>query len=225
VWEVNDLPTPEFPNNYIAPFFTDLTISDNDFEEVTGVAFVCDETPTEACVACNCVNGNDAAACHQSSPFSCEDGAGDPDPSGHWEPCECKTVHRPRGRLLYATVGDEPERKFVVEWLNAKNVWTGNIATFQVQLWEEGSKVLFLYNEFKTKAFWEDPPHDTAYVLNPALVVGMEDFYGQLGIGQAWAPALRYGTWELFNPFDEGDAWGFCVPAYDANGCTIDPWQ
>jgi hypothetical protein len=109
-------------------------------------------------------------------------------------------------------VGDPGERKFVVEWSYARNIWTGHLATFQVQLWESNGAILFLYKEFTTKAFWEGHGPGVFNVA-PGIVVGMEDWFGTTGVGQAYLPERVPGAiwpqWQLLNPFNDGDGFWY----------------
>ena len=143
-WWPWQLPTKEPPNNFVAPYWTDLAIGDNTYEAVTQV-----------CALCTMVDPVSGICLRH-----------------YYFPCAWELVERPRGRLLYATVGDAPNRKFVVEWLNARNVWTGNLATFEVQLFEGSNAILFLYKDFQTK------DASGTYLEIPSVVVGMEDYYG-----------------------------------------------
>ena len=95
-------------------------------------------------------------------------------------------MKRPRGRLLYATVGDAPNQTFVVEWLNARNAHTGNLSTFQVQLYEGTNDVLFLYKEFRPKG-------TNGYFEIPSVLVGMENSQGTAAVGNAYV--FPYGGW------------------------------
>jgi hypothetical protein len=146
----------------------------------------------------------------------CDDNAPRLDVQGYWMPCDTHIIERPRGRLLYKTVGEEPNRKFVVEWANARVWGTGGLATFQAQLWEGNNAILFLYKDFKPMAYFEDPPHEAAFTLIDTLVVGLEDFYGEIGVGQAYFGhrTASPGGWALFNPLDELSAMGFAPDAY-----------
>jgi hypothetical protein len=210
-WDPRLLPSADIPNNFIAPYWSHLAVTDNSFEDVTAVGFFCalgvlpdpecaggEPFPNRDC----CVNGE-----------------------GWWAPIAWRTVNRPRGRLLYQTEGTEPNRKFVVQWSNAKNAVTGNLATFQVQLWEHQSKILFLYKSFTTKAHYEDPPHgDTdPYFVSPGVLVGMEDWYGDVGPGWLYLPertasTLPVGRWQLFNPVPEFAVIGWIADDYVGPG-------
>ena len=152
-WWPWQLPIREPPNNFIAPYWTDLVIGDNSYTKVLRVARVCIFPCPWAVDEC-CVE--------------------------EMIPVETITLPRPRGRLLYATVGQEPNRRFIVEWLNARNRNTGNLATFQVQLWEGTSSILFLYKDFQTR-----DPSET-YFESPSVVIGMEDYYGGVKVGTAF---------------------------------------
>jgi hypothetical protein len=126
-----------------------------------------------------------------------------------------------------ASVGEEPNRKFVVQWANAKQYWSGNLATFQLQLWEGSNGILFLYKDFMVKGLWEDPPHEYPFVIQFHALVGMEDFYGTTGVGWLYLGERTeseifdpfgfwpfVGWWELFNPLDELTTMAFVPDAY-----------
>jgi hypothetical protein len=53
-------------------------------------------------------------------------------------------------------------------------------------------------------------------VLHDTLVVGVEDFYGEVGVGQAyWGHRIDSPQgWALFNPLDEMSAMAFAPEAY-----------
>jgi hypothetical protein len=239
------IPSPERPDNLIMPFGTDLVIGDNSFFEVDSVAFVCeaeddecgDCEPGDDTVKCDgaetdFVSGPGGCVCEKDGCWlddcvvgclgdaqceaECEDNQPRVDLQGYWVPCDTHEVVRPRGRLLYKTVGEEPNRKFVAEWANAKVYETGGLATFQVQLWEGNNAVLFLYKDFKPMAFFEDPPHEAAFVLKDVLFVGIEDFYGTTGVGQAYTGHRTASPegWALFNPLDEMSALAYAPDAY-----------
>jgi len=238
------IPSPERPDNLIMPFATDLVIEDNTFWEVDSVAFVCEAEdnecgdcfPGDDTVKCNreetdFVSGPGGCVCDKDTCWledcledcddaqceaDCEDNQPRVDLQGYWVPCDTHEVTRPRGRLLYKTVGEEPNRKFVVEWANAKVWGTGGLATFQVQLWEGNNAILFLYKDFKPMAFFEDPPHEAAFVLADVLFVGIEDFYGTTGVGQAYTGHRTASPegWALFNPLDEMSALAYAPDAY-----------
>ena len=166
-WWPHQLPIVEPPNNFVAPYWTDLAIGDNSYHKVT-----------EVCKECVLWVPTDSdPMCYQ------------------WEylPCEWEKVERPRGRLLYATLGEAPNRKFVVEWLNARNHWTGFLATFQLQLFEGSNAILFLYKDFQTK----DPGQ--AYFDVPSVLIGMEDWYGTTGVGQTFMLDDAIHNWLVFN--------------------------
>jgi hypothetical protein len=182
-----EVPLPWPPNNMIAPYLTDLAIGANDFMEVTQVCFVCTRWDLDN----NCIGG-------------------------FYRPCAWRPVHVPRARVLYATVGDAPNRKFVVEWANAKVYWGSGFATFQLQLLEGRNIIAFLYKDFRPLAFYEDPPHAAAFPLWDALVVGMEDHYGKTGVGWAFrgTPDFSPDGWQFNNPMNELDVMAFCADAY-----------
>jgi hypothetical protein len=205
-WNPRTLPSAGVPNCFIAPYWTDLAIADNSFAEVTSVGFVC--VPGPADPACTPLACNVPGPARYSRSSCCAGG------TGYWMPCTTRGVQRPRGKLLYKTVGTEPDRRFIVQWSYAKNIWTGNLATFQAQLWENGNRILFLYKDFTTKAHYEDPPHDDPYFVRPGLVVGLEDWYGTTGLGWLYLPertvsVLPVGQWRLINPLADLTVIGF----------------
>ena len=151
-WWPWQIPIREPPDNFIAPYWTDLAIGDNSYEFVQSVSLQC-VIPNffgEGCLREEMV------------------------------PDATVLIPRPRGRLLYGTVGEEPNRRFIVEWLNARNRHTGNLCTFQVQLYEGSNATLFLYKDFQTK------DASGTYFETPAVVIGMEDYYGATGVGTAF---------------------------------------
>jgi hypothetical protein len=152
-WWPWQLPIREPPNNFIAPYWTDLAIGDNSYQKV--------EDLCRRCILPELPIGEEC-------------------PRYEWLPCEWSTVERPRGRLLYATLGEEPNRKFVVEWLNARNRHTGSLCTFQVQLFEGSSAILFLYKDFQNK------DASTPYFEVPSVLIGIEDYYGATAVGTAF---------------------------------------
>jgi len=194
-WWPHLLPSAEVPNCIIAPYWTDLNISDNAFTEVTSVHFVCNQllpgVHPEPRTPNDCVNR-----------------------LGYYAPYTTREVERPRGRLLYQTVGTAPNRKFVVEWANAKNIWTSNLATFELQLFEGSNGILYLYKEFTTKAAFEDPPHASPFLVTPSLIVGMEDAYGAVGVGQAYLAQKTPFKWQLVNPLNDLDMMAFHADQY-----------
>jgi len=196
-WFPTQLASPDVPNEFIAPFYTDLAISDNSFHEVTSVHFVCNTL---------------LPGVHPEprTPADCVDRL------GYYAPWTTRTVERPRGRLLYRTVGTAPERKFVVEWANAKNAWTSDLATFELQLFEKGNGILFLYKDFKAVSAFEDPPHASPFKITPSLIVGMEDASGVVGVGQAYMPGATPPGWDLFNPMNASDMLAFHADQYGA---------
>ena len=211
-----EVPLPWPPNNMIAPYMTDLAIGDNTFWDVVDVAFFCAWGPNGSCAPEVC-NDTRYPAPKYEGPRCCAESPIDGNPGeGFWMPCNIEQVFVPRGRLLYQTVGEEPDRKFVVEWANAKVYWGSGYATFQLQLWEGNNAVLFLYKDFKPLAFYEDPSHDAAFPLWDALVVGMEDYYGKTGVGQAYIgePDFSPDGWQFVNPLDELTALAFVPDAY-----------
>jgi hypothetical protein len=220
-WNPEELPDPGVPNNFVAPYWTDLTIADNNFMDVTSVAFNCGgggwiNDPANPNPDCPPFVRSSAGCICAFGPGGC------PAPrQGFWTPCTFAELQRPRGKLLYKTVGDAPNRKFVVEWSYAKNIWTGHLATFQVQLWERSNGILFLFKEFTTKAWWEGHGPGVHNIV-PGLLVGMEDWFGETGVGQLYLPErlLPAGQWQLIRPvLDEPQ--GFC-PGGD---CGDRPFQ
>ena len=216
----SEIPLPWPPNNMIAPYLTDLAIGDNDFDEVTSVGFDC----TSRCApGPNQLTCNATTARLVSGPDGCVDRFPPGDPrgecnpvTGYWTPCSTQRMHVPRGRLLYRTVGDAPNRKFVVEWANAKVYWGSGFATFELQVLEGSNIIAFLFKDFKPLAFFEDPPHAAAFPLWDTLVVGMEDSFGTTGVGQAYGgtPDFSPDGWAFFNPLNELDIMAFCADAY-----------
>jgi hypothetical protein len=185
-WFPTQLQSADVPNEFIAPFWTDLTIADNAFQEVTAVCFLCDAPDGQVRARRSlCTNL--------------------PGKTGEYVVCGTRDVERPRGHLLYRTVGTAPNRKFVVEWANAKNIWTSDLATFQLQLWEGTNTIVFLYKEFKAVSQFEDPSHDSPYTINRSLLVGMEDATGNVAVGQAYMPGATPIGWDLLNPLHDGD--------------------
>jgi hypothetical protein len=74
-------------------------------------------------------------------------------------------------------------------------------------------QIVFLYNEFTTKAFWEGHGPGV-YNIVPGLLIGMEDWYGATSVGWSYLPqrtdsALPVGRWGLFNPVGDGDGFYF----------------
>jgi hypothetical protein len=124
--------SPEPPNNYLAPFWDDFEIGDNNYLEFDALG------------------------------------------RSTW-------MERPRGKLLAATVGEAPNRIFVVEWLNARNYDTGHLGTFQVQLFEGSNAILFLYKEFQGKGT------EPVYLTSNPVIVGMEDYFGSVSVGTQFA--------------------------------------
>ena len=201
-WSPEGLPDAGVPNCFIAPFWTDLAIADNSFQEVTKVCFYCRDGEANPLPAgCGAGPGYPKRSC-------CANGA------GYWAPCAWRSVVRPRGKLLYKTVGSEPNQVFVMQWANARNIWTDNLVTFQMQLWEGNNGILFLYKEFTTKADYEDPVHASPYLVNPGVLVGLEDWYGQTAVGWLYLPQNNGFRWVLYNPLVDGDGFGFVADKY-----------
>jgi hypothetical protein len=210
------LPKPDAgtPNNFIAPYWSDLTISDNTFQAVEMVGFVYTGPGAQyACAPTFCnvpgvVASSSPGACACVNPpidpdhiggYTCDPVTGTCTPwyrcdpvEGYWTPCRTSTTTRPHGKLLYQTVGAAGERKFVVQWSQARNIWTGNLATFQVQLWENGT-ILFLYKDFTTKSFYHSGVPGS-YTVIPGIAVGMEDWFGTTAVGQTYLPTRIWGA-------------------------------
>jgi hypothetical protein len=189
------LQSAEVPNDFIAPFWTNLTIGENAFTEVTSVHFVCDlllpGVHPEPRSSSDCVAGQ-----------------------GHYEVYTTRMVERPRGRLLYKTEGTAPNQKFIVEWSNAKNIFTSDLASFQLQLFQGSNGIAFLYKSFKGVSAFEDPPHVSPYNITPSLLVGMEDATGDVGVGQAYLPTGA--GFNLPNPLSNQDMMAFQAAQYPA---------
>ena len=191
-WQV---PIAEPPNNFVAPYWSDFSIGDNGWWKPVEVHFVCfrnqddnPETPADESLLCA---------------------------EGDYLVTNWALVQRPRGRLLYQTVGTAPNRKFVVEWLNARNHWNGGLATYELQMFEGSNAILFLYKDFQGK---EGQP----YMDNPSVVVGMEDWYGTTGVGQAftaeplsWAYALTMSPSVREHLFSYDGKWDWDVNESD----------
>jgi hypothetical protein len=92
-------------------------------------------------------------------------------------------VRRPRGRLLYATLGEAPNRTFVVEWLNGRDIYTGFLATFELQLFEGSNAILFLYKEFVGK-----PGNPDFFIAAHPVLIGLEDLFGVTYVGDLYTP-------------------------------------
>jgi hypothetical protein len=187
-WWPWQLPIAEPPNNFIAPYWTDLWMGDNGFQHVTGVTPVCM--------------------------------LWDPGPPWHhcdwWEyVANTVVVPRPRGRLMFDTVGEAPNRIFVAEWLRAKNAHTSNLTTFQAQIFEGSNAILFLYKDFMPKTA------TAAYFEIPSVLAGLEDAAGRNSAGSVYvAPGLpgwpsgrefAFAMWQPTGPNPKG------VPEW--------PWQ
>jgi hypothetical protein len=125
---------------------------------------------------------------------------------GEWVVCDWSMEERPRGRLLFHTFGSAPNRVFVVEWQNARNNHSGDLASFQVQLFEGSNAILFLYGD-------ADPTVDGRPFVQPAAVIGVEDLSGKHFVGEAFSA----GMWDWNKwvngpaPVADGDMWGFVV--------------
>jgi hypothetical protein len=180
-WWPWQLPIAEPPNNFIAPYWTDLWIGDNGFNHVVGVY------P-------ECMEWEDFAA----APICL-----------WWEYLPIyEVVERPRGNLMFDTIGEAPNRIFVAEWLRAKNAHTGNLTTFQAQIFEGSNAILFLYQDFMPKT-------DTAaYFEIPSVLAGLEDAPGRNAAGSVYvAPGLpgfpnarmwAVANWQPTGPFPKG---------------------
>jgi hypothetical protein len=148
-WWPWQIPIAEPPNNFIAPYWTDLTIDNNRYQRVEDVCSV----PVAQCLAWvegQCVDWYVGSV---------------------WAPCDWSWVTRPPGRLLVTTLGEAPNRVWVVEWLNARNVWTGNLCTFELQLYEGSNAILCLYEDFQTK------DAGGPYFEIPSVLIGGEDYF------------------------------------------------
>ena len=88
-------------------------------------------------------------------------------------------VRRPRGRMLTACLGEEPNRVQVIEWVNARDEYTGFLSTFELQLFEGSNAILFLYKDFEAKSA------DVWHSGTP-IVIGMEGFFGKATVGQMY---------------------------------------
>ena len=151
---------PQLPNNYIAPFWSDWVIGDNTTWKVDKICKnymgdVWDEVNEEW------------------------------DPWYEWVPCQWSEVFRPRGRILAHTFGDAPNRVFVVEWQNARNYDSGDLISFQLQLFEGSNAILFLYSD-------PMPAVDGRPFFQPNGVIGMEDSFGKTYVGEFFSA----GEWK-----------------------------
>ena len=88
-------------------------------------------------------------------------------------------VERPRGRMLTTCLGEEPNRVQVIEWVNARDEYTGFLSTFEMQLFEGSNAILFLYKDFEAKSA------DVWHSGTP-IVIGMEGFFGHAIVGQMY---------------------------------------
>jgi len=52
--------------------------------------------------------------------------------------------------------------------------------------------------------------------VTPSLVVGLEDWYGQTGVGWSYLPQNSGFRWELFNPLANLDTFAFVPAKYQA---------
>lgn len=197
------LPSRDLPNNFVAPYWTDWVIGSNDYQKVEDVCGVNCEDWTCRDTVCNRWDPVTGACLAYDEKCYCEE-------YDYYEPCAWSWVSRPRGRILVATVGEEPFRRFVVQWSNARHYDTGFLADFELQLYETSNAVLFLYNAFDSK---EGP-----YFEGSPVLVGLEDFYGTTGVGMTfinpWSgatlPAALGGIWpRLPAAFAAGDMVGF----------------
>ncbi len=190
-WWPWQLPIAEPPNNFIAPYWTDLWIGDNGFNHVVNVI--------RKCWAADVPGG-----------FYCE-----------YLPIY-EVVERPRGNLIFDTIGEEPNRIFVAEWLRAKNAHTGNLTTFQAQIFEGSNAILFLYQDFMPKT------ETAAYFEIPSVLAGLEDAPGRNAAGSVYvAPGLpgapnarewAFTFWQPTGPFPKGDPeWPIQVLLRDLN--------
>ncbi len=148
-WWPWQLPIAEPPNNFIAPYWTDLWIGDNGFRYVFDVYLDCMDWDGPECL--------------------------------WWEYLpEWGIASRPRGYLMFDIVGEAPNRIFVAEWLRAKNAHTGNLTTFQAQIYEGSNAILFLYKDFMPKTA------TAAYFEIPSVLAGLEDAGGQNAAGAVY---------------------------------------
>jgi hypothetical protein len=171
-WWPWQLGIAEPPNNFVAPYWTDLWIGDNGFNHVVDVEL----------------------KCWEDLPII-----------GWW--CEYlpiyEVVERPRGYILFDTVGEEPNRIFVAEWLHAKNAHTGNLATFQAQMFEGSNGILFLYRDFVPKT------ETAAYFEIPSVIAGLEDAPGFNSAGSLYAPPGFSDITQMFPFIPGGREWAF----------------
>jgi hypothetical protein len=170
---------PARPNNYIAPFWSDWVIGDNTTRKVTKL---CEKY------------------------YTCYDDAGVSHQCRMLVPCEWEDVPRPRGRLLVKTFGTAPNRVFVVEWQNARNYWSGNLISFQAQLFEGSNAILFQYKDAM-------PEDEGRPFFRAGGVIGLEDTFGQTYVGQAFGSGVLNKPGLNWTPADapvaDGDQIGF----------------
>jgi hypothetical protein len=170
---------PQRPNNYVAPFWSDWIIGDNTTWKVTKL---------------------------KKMQVECDDAVGYQRTCNEWVPSEWAEVERPRGRLLVKTFGEAPNRVFVVEWQNARNYDSGNLVSFQAQLFEGSNAILFQYKD-------PLPEEDGRPFFQPGGVIGIEDSFGQTYVGQSFSagvlnkPGLNWTPAPA--PVSDGDQIGF----------------
>jgi hypothetical protein len=171
---------PQRPNNYIAPFWSDWVIGDNTTRKVTKLCWY---------------------------SYNCFDEIGRRDVCRAWVPCETEDVPRPRGRLLVKTFGEAPNRVFVVEWQNARAYDSGNLVSFQAQLFEGSNAILFQYKDAM-------PEEDGHPFFQPGGVIGIEDSFGTTYVGQSFQSGVQSKSDPLHwtpgpAPVSDGDQIGF----------------
>ena len=154
---------PGRPNNFIAPFWSDWVIGDNTTWKVEKIC--------------------------QEYMYDVWDEVNEEwDPWYEWVPCYeggWSEVFRPRGRMLTQTFGDAPNRVFVVEWQNARNYSSGDLISFQLQLFEGSNAILFLYSD-------PMPAVDGRPFFQPNGVIGMEDSFGKTYVGQFFSAGEQF---------------------------------
>jgi hypothetical protein len=177
---------PQRPNNYIAPFWSDWVIGDNTTHKVVSIKKIAVKCPPQKLEAVDAPNGQ---ICYE------------------WVPDQVADGERPRGRLLFKTVGEAPNRVFVVEWQNARNYSSGNLVSFQAQLFEGSNAILFQYKDAM-------PEDDSRPFFQFGGVIGIEDSFGQTYVGQSF----QAGVQSKYNPYiwtpapapvSDGDQIGF----------------
>jgi hypothetical protein len=183
-WDGNSVPNRGRPNNMVAPYWTDWVVGSNDYQKVEdicpaeGAECLFETCRNITCIEwdgcpdeCVCVDWEEECTCYTWSAY---------------EPCAWSWVQRPRGRILVGTVGEEPFRRFIVQWQNVRHFDTGFLADFQLQLNETSNSILFLYNAFDSK---EGP-----YFEGSPVTVGVEDQYGATGVGMTFSNPWSWAT-------------------------------